>query len=305
MYGNAYRVVFGLMVLGAGRASAVPIPASAQVCGHKVPDSQGLIAVFVDPADIPGPDTTASAIEALATLPAQSAVVPQINFPLRDDYERRFGPFTTDGHHFVVQFTGYISILVPGTYTFSISVDDGMRLLIGGIMIMEHNGGSFFDNYTGQAEFAAAGLYPFELIYYDLPVCCNGIRLGALGPEGSGLMSLSENPEFNFSADLGPPSWAGLSNPGPAKSLIPSTLFATAMVTTSVRFDYDHDCDVDLDDFLVFRDCVAGPRVPHDGSTNCQLSDADADVDVDQTDFGAFQRCFSGANIPADPDCAD
>ncbi|HSA25612.1 MAG TPA: hypothetical protein P5159_03700 [Phycisphaerae bacterium] len=34
-----------------------------------------MIAVFVDPTDTPGPDTAASAFQALATLPAQSAVV--------------------------------------------------------------------------------------------------------------------------------------------------------------------------------------------------------------------------------------
>jgi hypothetical protein len=127
-----------------------------------------------------------------------------------------------------VRFTGFIDIPTPGTYRFSANSDDGFRLLIDGQMIMECNLAIFYENTSGDATFTAAGLYPLEVVYYDLQPCCNGIRMGALGPAGSGLPSLSENPGFDFNADLGPNGFAGRDTPGPGVSIIPANLFFTA-----------------------------------------------------------------------------
>lgn len=68
--------------------------------------------------------------------------------------------------------------------------------------------------------------------------------------------------------------------------------------------DFDHDTDVDEDDFLAFQVCLTAPGVgpPTDG---CGDKDLDHDDDVDQADFGRFQRCLSGQNTQADPNCAD
>gem|GEM_PF-2283788 len=67
--------------------------------------------------------------------------------------------------------------------------------------------------------------------------------------------------------------------------------------------DYDHDGDVDLEDFSVFRVCMCGPAIAY--TVDCAKADLDHDGDVDQSDFGIFQRCYSGAGRPADPDCAN
>jgi hypothetical protein len=75
--------------------------------------------------------------------------------------------------------------------------------------------------------------------------------------------------------------------------------------TTFALVDFDHDCDVDGDDFDTFVSCASGPAVPHSGTAICQAADLDDDNDVDMNDFGVFQRCYSGENNPAKPDCAN
>lgn len=72
--------------------------------------------------------------------------------------------------------------------------------------------------------------------------------------------------------------------------------------TPSLRFDFDDDCDVDMDDFGRFQSCMTGPAsgfvLP-----GCLDADLDGDQDVDQTDFGFFQRCLSGPGVAPDPNC--
>jgi hypothetical protein len=67
--------------------------------------------------------------------------------------------------------------------------------------------------------------------------------------------------------------------------------------------DFDSDGDVDLDDYTVFADCLAGPdalpspSLPGVTPQNClDAFDFDApDGDVDVEDFSAFQATFTGA----------
>ncbi len=57
--------------------------------------------------------------------------------------------------------------------------------------------------------------------------------------------------------------------------------------------DHDGDCDVDLEDYEEFRQCVTGP----DGGPvdeGCAMFDFDSDDDVDLTDLGRFQLAFTG-----------
>ncbi|MCK4659256.1 MAG: hypothetical protein KAV82_07005 [Phycisphaerae bacterium] len=57
--------------------------------------------------------------------------------------------------------------------------------------------------------------------------------------------------------------------------------------------DFDQDCDVDLDDYAVFADCLNGPGQPAAGTCPVGVSaDFDEDGDVDLTDFAAFQEHF-------------
>jgi hypothetical protein len=65
--------------------------------------------------------------------------------------------------------------------------------------------------------------------------------------------------------------------------------------------DFNHDGDVDKDDFIELTGCDSrdGVNFP----PGCSAKDLDGDGDVDLNDFGIFQRCYSGANQPGDPEC--
>ena len=56
--------------------------------------------------------------------------------------------------------------------------------------------------------------------------------------------------------------------------------------------DLNHDGQVDLADFDIFADCMAGPDVISEPA--CTGADFDVDNDVDLGDFGIFQRAFGG-----------
>ncbi|MCP4249060.1 MAG: hypothetical protein GY778_18605, partial [bacterium] len=65
--------------------------------------------------------------------------------------------------------------------------------------------------------------------------------------------------------------------------------------------DSDWDGDVDLDDFTVWQTCLAGPGIPAVGG--CQNGDFDADTDVDLADFAFLQLSFTGPQDPISSDC--
>ncbi len=73
---------------------------------------------------------------------------------------------------------------------------------------------------------------------------------------------------------------------------------AVVTFTVAPHGDFDHDGDVDLQDFNFFQMCFNGPNRSLDQGA-CESADADADADVDLDDFAAFQSCFSGPNRPA------
>ncbi|HOW69961.1 MAG TPA: hypothetical protein PKY77_05100 [Phycisphaerae bacterium] len=71
-----------------------------------------------------------------------------------------------------------------------------------------------------------------------------------------------------------------------------------------VRPDFDHDGDVDLDDFAHLQRCLEGPAViPQD--PDCNDARLDGDDDVDAADRLLLQDCLSGTNIPPEPNCLD
>ena len=65
--------------------------------------------------------------------------------------------------------------------------------------------------------------------------------------------------------------------------------------------DFDHDNDVDQDDFGHFQQCLSGDGSAR--SADCIDADFDADSDVDQGDLAAFIRCLSGAGSLAQANC--
>lgn len=59
--------------------------------------------------------------------------------------------------------------------------------------------------------------------------------------------------------------------------------------------DFDLDGDVNLDDFMIFTDCFAGPDLPPAGICPVGVdADLDGDNDVDLIDFALFQIAFDG-----------
>ncbi|MHC4796701.1 MAG: thrombospondin type 3 repeat-containing protein, partial [Planctomycetota bacterium] len=71
-----------------------------------------------------------------------------------------------------------------------------------------------------------------------------------------------------------------------------------------IACDFDHDNDVDQEDFGHLQVCMSGSGLKQ-SDPNCSDADLDYDLDVDNDDFNHFQKCISGANVPADPYCID
>ncbi len=68
--------------------------------------------------------------------------------------------------------------------------------------------------------------------------------------------------------------------------------------------DYDHDGDVDQEDFGSLQLCIAGPAIPI-SDPSCRRADLDADNDVDSFDVAEFIACFEGAGVAANPACGN
>jgi carboxypeptidase T len=75
--------------------------------------------------------------------------------------------------------------------------------------------------------------------------------------------------------------------------------FTAVFLNVSGPCDFDSDGGVDLDDYAIFADCLAGPgeSAPPDGCSPDQFTstDMDEDLDVDVADFWIFQSCLGGS----------
>ena len=126
----------------------------------------------------------------------------------------------------------------------------------------------------GALEFSNA---PFVII--DLPSPEGGVLDGVLG------MNFFWNRNVIFDPSLTLSSFLHVSDPIPL-----------------AYGDFDHDLDVDEDDFAFFQDCSSGPSILFTDPA-CNEVDADGDGDIDQDDFGIFQVCICGSGNAADPNC--
>jgi hypothetical protein len=72
--------------------------------------------------------------------------------------------------------------------------------------------------------------------------------------------------------------------------------------TPTVPGDGDRDCDIDLDDYMMFANCLLGPV--DELGLGCDVFDMDMDGDVDVHDTAAFTIVFSGEDVQV-PGCGE
>ena len=65
------------------------------------------------------------------------------------------------------RFRGYINVPAPGTVRLGLTSDDGSRITIGGLDIAERDGSHGDETQDIDANFAAAGLYPIEVTFFN------------------------------------------------------------------------------------------------------------------------------------------
>ena len=103
------------------------------------------------------------------------------------------------------------------------------------------------------------------------------------GPDGDGTPDISADGRTLFLRSDRPGGEGG------------SDLWQVAVTPTSPG-DLDGDGDVDLDDFALFAECMAGPDVttppPGCDPVDFAASDLEGDTDVDLRDFAGFQLAF-------------
>lgn len=78
---------------------------------------------------------------------------------------------------------------------------------------------------------------------------------------------------------------------------------AEALGIPHVRGDFDHDTDIDMEDFGRFQACLSGENQPQSDPA-CFDARMDTDLDVDQNDATFFRQCLAGPGVVPDPDCA-
>jgi len=81
----------------------------------------------------------------------------------------------------------------------------------------------------------------------------------------------------------------------------PKTIIVTVVIET-VSPDFNHDGDVDQEDFGHLQACLSGGAAY---PTGCGNADLDGNGFVDNADCIIFQRCLSGENVIADGTCDD
>jgi hypothetical protein len=85
---------------------------------------------------------------------------------LGSDYSSYVGPAGNldDG---AFRFTGFINVPAPGTVNIGTDSDDGSRIKIGGLDVIDNDGGHGDQVRDMDVNFAAAGLYPIEITYFN------------------------------------------------------------------------------------------------------------------------------------------
>jgi hypothetical protein len=97
-------------------------------------------------------------------------------------------------------------------------------------------------------------------------------------------------------------SWP-VTNPDGQRLFKQAVFWAAGKPLPSVSADFDHDLDVDQDDFGHLQACLTGNGVIIT-DLSCINADLNKDAFVTGADIAIFMNCLSGANVPAQPGCA-
>ena len=134
----------------------------------EVPSTEGIIAVTACPA--PPVSTCSGGLQAtyynnktLSGTPVLSRIDPTINF----DWGNGSPAAAVTVDNFSVRWTGQLYAPVTGVYTFTGTTDDGYRLWVNGVLIID----KWFDQapttYTGTANLTAGQSYDIRIEYYE------------------------------------------------------------------------------------------------------------------------------------------
>lgn len=130
-----------------------------------------------------------------------------------------------------IQFRGFVRVDQPGTVGFHMPSDDGTRMYIGGVQVV-NNDGSHGRNpdearSRGDATFEAPGVYPIEIVWW------NGNWVDPANPDSHG----GANTEFmvetggaGFSTGLVPSSQLYTANPIPEPIAAGTSILASALL---------------------------------------------------------------------------
>jgi hypothetical protein len=109
-------------------------------------------------------------------------------------------------------FSGYLSVSAPGTWNFETASDDGSQLLINNTIVVDNDGVHPQSTATGTATFNSAGLYGFEVKFFENDA---GAIISADGDPNGGSNFGSLSPFYFQSATATPePATFGLIGAG-------------------------------------------------------------------------------------------
>jgi hypothetical protein len=187
------------------------IPASASVGPSPANPGTGLVGLYYNAQPTAIDSTDQAAAFAATHAPTASFLSSQIDYPvgaattipnsstvaqfLGAADSASLSPPTAASNtlaNSIWDFRGFISIPSPGDVTFALGSDDGGRLTIGEVTLIDVGDRPF--GFTSEtATFLAAGLYPFDLLYYANPRIAAGVELASTLPGGQSYSHLPPN----------------------------------------------------------------------------------------------------------------
>lgn len=195
------------------------------------------------------------------------------------------GRYSTNGGA-VLRVRGWFAVRAAGTYTFAWGHDDGMAFDVGNVAVFAYADGTAPRVDRRALRFAAPGLYPFQLDWFD---SIGGALIDWYVADG-------EHPEGDLAADafrLFPT--ADLYPSG----ALPCTRDCRRCALPTPRCDYAAArCVACLDD----RDCARGDRCDHEACAAPAIPDAGAAIDAGAwLDAGAADASMDAGPAQADP----